>query len=68
MTTKMQSGVLAILLTAVFSNTCGFAQAGPATTKPTAGEFKIFTGRPRLIIVNGYSTSFHWWAYLQHKL
>jgi len=29
---------------------------------------KIFSGEPRLLIVHGYSTSAHWWAFLQHKI
>lgn len=31
-------------------------------------ELKIFSGEPRLLIVHGYSTSAHWWAFLQHKI
>jgi hypothetical protein len=37
------------------------SQAGPA-------PFKIFSGAPRLLIVNGYSTSAHWPDNLQRKL
>ncbi len=41
----------------------------PTTTKPTTQPMlKIFSGEPRLIVVNGYSTSFHWPAILQRKL
>lgn len=29
---------------------------------------KIFTGEPRLLVVHGYSTSAHWWAFLQRKI
>jgi hypothetical protein len=29
---------------------------------------KIFSGEPRLLIVHGYSTSAHWWAFLQHRI
>jgi len=29
---------------------------------------KIFSGEPRLLIVHGYSTSQHWWAFLQRKI
>ncbi len=50
-------GVLLILCAAVLSE-------GP----PTAGELKVFSGEPRLIVVHGYSTSFHWWAFLQRKI
>ena len=41
------------------------------TTRPTAATrpvLKIFSGAPRLIVVNGYSTSFQWPAMLQRKL
>jgi len=33
-----------------------------------AKDFKIFSGEPRLLVVHGYSTSFHWWAMLQRKI
>ncbi len=36
--------------------------------KGAAEEFKIFSGKPRLLVVHGYSTSFHWWAMLQRKI
>jgi len=29
---------------------------------------RIFSGEPRLLIVHGYSTSAHWWAFLQRKI
>jgi hypothetical protein len=35
---------------------------------PDDGKLKIFSGKPRLIVVNGYSTSFHWPRILQRKL
>jgi hypothetical protein len=31
-------------------------------------DVKIFSGEPRLLIAHGYSTSAHWWAFLQHKI
>lgn len=31
-------------------------------------EPRIFSGEPRLLIVHGYSTSAHWWAFLQRKI
>ncbi len=34
----------------------------------SAADVKIFSGEPRLLIVHGYSTSAHWWAFLQHKI
>ncbi len=34
-----------------------------------AGDIvKIFSGEKRLLLVNGYSTSFQWWAFLQRKI
>jgi len=37
-------------------------------TEDPRDTISIFSGEPRLIIVNGYSTSFHWWAFLQRKI
>jgi len=34
----------------------------------SSGKLEIFSGEPRLVIVNGYSTSFHWWRILQRKI
>jgi hypothetical protein len=34
----------------------------------TNEETNIFSGEPRLVIVHGYSTSAHWWAFLQRKI
>lgn len=31
-------------------------------------RIQIFNGEPRLLIVHGYSTSQHWWAFLQRKI
>jgi hypothetical protein len=31
-------------------------------------EIRIFSGEPRLLVVHGYSTSQHWWAFLQRKI
>jgi len=36
--------------------------------KLESAQVKIFSGEPRLLIVHGYSTSAHWWAFLQHKI
>jgi acetyl esterase/lipase len=36
--------------------------------KARSSEIKIFCGEPRLLIVHGYSTSAHWWAFLQRKI
>ena len=43
-----------------------FAQS--AQPSPAAEDIKIFSGQPRLLIVHGYSTSAHWWAFLQRKI
>lgn len=32
------------------------------------GKFKLFDGKPKTFVVNGYSTSFHWPKILQRKL
>lgn len=42
--------------------------AAGRTAQNEAHELKIFSGEPRLLIVHGYSTSAHWWAFLQHKI
>ncbi len=45
------------------------APAGAASrAEETVGSLKIVSGEPRLIVVNGYSTSFHWPSVLQRKL
>ena len=46
----------------------GHASAANNRNKPTNEKIKIFDGKPRVIVVNGYSTSFHWPALLQTKL
>jgi acetyl esterase/lipase len=35
---------------------------------PAAGKVKIFDGTEKVVVVNGYSTSFHWPSILQRKL
>ncbi len=37
-------------------------------TEAKSKSLKIFSGEPQLLIVNGYSTSQHWWAFLQRKI
>ena len=57
-----------------FVSTCVFsllAVSYPAAVRAAQNEphdLKIFSGEPRLVIVHGYSTSTHWWAFLQHKI
>jgi hypothetical protein len=41
--------------------------AEPIRERPQV-ELKIFSGEPRLLIAHGYSTSKHWWAFLQRKI
>jgi len=53
-----------LLISSMVIIACCYSSACEAGEK----EFKIFSAQPRLIIVNGYSTSFHWWAFLQHKV
>ena len=36
--------------------------------RDASARTKIFSGEPRLLIVHGYSTSAHWWAFLQRKI
>ena len=48
-----------------------FAFSYPAvmcSAQAKSHEPSIFSGEPRLLIVHGYSTSAHWWAFLQHKI
>ena len=40
----------------------------PGAVQGAANHFKIFSGEARLLVVHGYSTSFHWWAFLQRKI
>ena len=47
----------------------GFASVLAANQgKPTGEKIKIFDGKPKVIVVNGYSTSFLWPSLLQRKL
>lgn len=39
-----------------------------AESKTDPEPVKIFSGKPRLLLVHGYSTSFQWWAFLQRKI
>ena len=43
-----------------------FAHAVTLAAQPEA--IRIFNGEPRLLVVHGYSTSQHWWAFLQRKI
>lgn len=56
--------VSAVFLAALFCSPVAFS--GEKSAGPEAIE--IFTGQPRLLIVHGYSTSAHWWAFLQRKI
>ena len=57
-----------------FVSTCVFlllAVSNPAAVRAAQDaprDLKVFSGAPRLVIVHGYSTSTHWWAFLQHKI
>lgn len=60
-------------LTSAFAVICilaagGYASAANNRNKLANDKIKIFDGKPRVIVVNGYSTSFHWPALLQTKL
>lgn len=50
----------------IFAGVLAAAAFGGA--KAAAQDLEIFSGEPRLLIVHGYSTSFHWWAMLQRKI
>ncbi len=39
-----------------------------AEPRSESERVSVFCGEPRLLLVNGYSTSFHWWAFLQRKI
>ena len=60
----------ALLITvAAAAGVVGSCASGRADDRTAAGKpFKILSGRPRLIVVNGYSTSFRWPKILQRKL
>ena len=55
--------IATILLAGILAHAGGDTWAVNVAAK----DFRIFSGEPRLIVVNGYSTSFHWWAFLQRK-
>jgi hypothetical protein len=42
--------------------------AGHTQTRAGGKKLKIFDGKPKIIVVNGYSTSFQWPRMLQRKL
>jgi hypothetical protein len=44
------------------------AKAAPSAAASAAKRIRIFDGKPKVFIVNGYSTSFHWPRLLQRKL
>jgi len=46
----------------------GYAVAGNIRNKPGNEKIKIFDGKLKVIVVNGYSTSFRWPVILQNKL
>ena len=50
-----------VLLVGCFASTASAAQ-------DEKQDLKILSGEPRLLIVHGYSTSAHWWAFLQRKI
>lgn len=52
-----------ILITGLFSGNTGLCE-----TKADLKSFRIFSSQPKLIVVNGYSTSFQWPNLLQRKL
>jgi len=52
------------LVIGVFVWLCSSAVAGSGRPR----QLKIFDGKPKLIVVNGYSTSFLWPDFLQRKL
>ena len=54
---------LAVFLTVICILTAGYSQSRAGGRK-----LKIFDGKPKVIVVNGYSTSFHWPRILQRKL
>jgi len=41
---------------------------GATEESAAADGMRVFSGEPRLLIVHGYSTSAHWWAFLQRKI
>lgn len=48
--------------------TSRFIEQHTSHGEPHTPRLKIFSGRPRLLVVHGYSTSAHWWAVLQRKI
>jgi len=54
----------AFCLVALFCTATAFAAEPEAAPE----HVTIFSGGPRLLLVNGYSTSFQWWAFLQRKV
>ncbi len=60
---RKMAAILAFLFGAVLGN-CGLTEQA----QPGAGKLNIFDDKRKTIVVNGYSTSFHWPRLLQEKL
>jgi len=60
----LRRSVLIVSLATVLCSTVALSPEVESDSK----DIRIFSGEPRLLIVHGYSTSRHWWAFLQHKI
>ncbi len=67
---KRMLNTLAILTTAatILVAVPRFGISEDKVERNASTKTKIFSGEPRLLIVHGYSTSAHWWAFLQRKI
>ena len=60
---------MVVVLSILFVLVLGPAHLAPARQKQGSDHgIRIFDGKPKTIIVNGYSTSFHWPSLLQKEL
>ena len=59
-------GMLAVVVTCLVAAP-RFGTCDDKVKRGASSRTKIFSGEPRLLIVHGYSTSAHWWAFLQRK-
>ena len=57
--------LLGLLILGVVIVSPFIVQAAESASKP---KLKLFDGKAKLLLVNGYSTSFHWPKVLQAKL
>jgi hypothetical protein len=57
----------AMIVVLLLAARCAHAAGGSMTRPAGAGRHRLFDGKPKVLVVNGYSTSFRWPRILQRK-